>query len=149
MAPPRTASPWGGPAAKLLRSDEYAMNPLLSTAAWSALNAHAAATRGLHLRDLFAADPRRFASLSIEADGLLLDYSKQRITTETMRLLRELWRAADIKGWQARLAAGEAINHTEQRAVLHHALRHQGSTPIMFEGRDVMPDVRRVLEHMK
>jgi len=124
-------------------------NPLLATAAWKALETHAAANRGVHLRDLFATDPRRFAALSIEADGLLLDYSKQRVTTETMRLLRELWRAADVAAWQARLAAGEAINHTEHRAVLHHALRHQHCTPVLFEGRDVMPDVRRVLGHVK
>ena len=124
-------------------------NPLTQTAAWAALTEHAAANRGVHLRDQFAADPRRFASLSLEAEGLLLDYSKQRVTTETMRLLRELWRAADVPGWQVRLAAGEAINHTEQRAVLHHALRHQHCTPVLFDGRDVMPDVHRVLAHMK
>ncbi|MBU0752431.1 MAG: glucose-6-phosphate isomerase [Gammaproteobacteria bacterium] len=124
-------------------------NPLLNTAAWSALGAHADATRKLHLRDLFAADPGRFASLSFEAEGMLLDYSKQRVTTETLGLLHDLWRAADVAGWQSRLAAGEAINHTEQRAVLHHALRHRGDSAVMHDGRDVMPDVRRVLDHIK
>ncbi len=125
------------------------MNPLLSTAAWAELSEHAVATRDIHVRDLFAADPRRFAEFSIAADGLLLDYSKQRVTTETMRLLRELWQAADVPGWLSRLQAGAAVNHTEHRAVLHHALRHQGASPIHFDGRDVMPDVRRVLEHMR
>ena len=125
------------------------MNPLLSTPAWKALEQHAAETRGVHVRDLFAADPRRFAELSLTGEDLLLDYSKQRVTVETMGLLRTLWAAADVPSVLARLDAGAAVNHTEQRAVLHHALRHQGDTPIMHDGRDVMPDVRRVLDHIK
>ncbi len=124
-------------------------NPLLTTPSWTALAAHVATAKTLHLRDLFAADPRRFDTFSIRADGLLLDYSKQRVTAETMRRLRDLWATADVSGWVGRLRSGETINHTEHRAVLHHALRHQGKDPILFDGHDVMPDVRRVLDHVK
>jgi glucose-6-phosphate isomerase len=124
-------------------------NPLLNTPAWRALQSHAEANRNIHLRDLFAADPRRFAALSLEADGLLLDFSKQRVSAETLQLLRALWPAADVPGWLARLDGGAAINHTEHRAVLHHALRRQGTEPVLVDGGDVMPDVRRVLGHMQ
>ena len=124
-------------------------NPLIDTPAWKALASHAETNRNIHLRELFASEPRRFAALSLEAEGLLLDYSKQRVRTETMRLLRELWRAADVPGWLLRLDGGAAINHTEKRAGLHHALRYQGNDPIPVDGRDVMPDVRRVLGHLQ
>jgi glucose-6-phosphate isomerase len=124
-------------------------NPLLGSPAWNALSDHAAATRDVQVRDLFAADVRRFDMFSITADGLLLDYSKQRVTADTLRLLRELWAAAGVPGMYARMRAGEEINHTEHRAVLHHALRSQSETPVMCDGRDVMPGVRRVLDHMR
>lgn len=116
--------------------------------AWSALQAHAGVMRGQHLRDLFAADARRFGQFSLRSGNLLVDFSKQRINTETLALLHQLWRAAEVPAWLERLRAGEAINHTERRAVLHHALRHAGTGPVLLEGRDVMPDVRRVLDRM-
>ena len=93
--------------------------PVLASKSWRILGGLAGKLRTAHLRDLFAADGERFRHLSLEQCGLLLDYSKQRLTPEVMAALRELWWAADLPGWLARLQAGEAINHTEGRAVLH------------------------------
>jgi glucose-6-phosphate isomerase len=123
--------------------------PAVTSAAWKQLAAHAGQMHGQHLRDQFAADPQRFAKFSLEHDGLLLDFSKQRLTGETLKILRALWRAADVPGWIARMRAGAAINHTEGRAVLHHALRHRGPEPILLAGHDVMPGVRAVLAQMR
>jgi glucose-6-phosphate isomerase len=116
---------------------------------WQTLAAHAERARDVHLRDLFASDPQRFSRFSLEHNGLLLDYSKQRLTGEALGALQGLWWVADMPGWIARLRAGEAINHTEGRAVLHHALRHQGTRPILQNGLDVMPQVHAVLEQMR
>jgi len=119
-------------------------------AAWNALT-HAAAGAGeVQLRDLFAADAQRFAKLSVTWSDWLLDYSKQRVTVETMGLLHGLWHAADVPGWIARMRAGEAINHTEGRAALHIALRHPAAAgPILHGGHDVMPAVHRELDRMQ
>ena len=95
---------------------------ITSTPAWRALAAHTA-TPLPHLRELFAADPQRFARFSVGFDGWLLDYSKQRVNSETMSLLGALWLAADGQGWIGRMRNGEAINHTEGRAVGHTWLR--------------------------
>ncbi len=116
---------------------------------WQTLATHAERARDVHLRDLFASDPQRFSRFSLEHNGLLLDYSKQRLTAETLGALQGLWWVADMPGWINRLRAGEAINHTEGRAVLHHALRHQGTRPILQNGLDVMPQVHAVLEQMR
>ena len=121
----------------------------LTSKTWQTLATHAERTRGVHLRELFAADPARFDRCSVEQCGMLLDFSKQRLTAEALRALHGLWWAADLPGWIERMRAGEAINHTEGRAVLHHALRHQGSRPILHNGLDVMPEVRAVLEQMR
>jgi glucose-6-phosphate isomerase len=123
--------------------------PVTASQTWQTLAAHAERVRGLHLRDLFAADPQRFKRFSLELGDLLLDFSKQRLTPEALGALHGLWWAADLPGWLARMRAGEAINHTEGRAVLHHALRHQGTRPILNAGLDVMPQVRGVLEQMR
>jgi glucose-6-phosphate isomerase len=125
------------------------MSALTSSAAWRALERHAAAIAEVHLRDLFAADPGRFESLSLRLDDLLLDYSKNRITKETMALLLDLARQADLEGWRARMFAGERINVTEDRAVLHTALRNRANRPILVDGQDVMPAVNGVLERMR
>jgi len=119
-------------------------------AAWKSLAHAAEAARDVHLRDMFAADERRFASLSVRWNDWLLDYSKQRVTVPTMALLHELWQTADVPGWIARMRAGEAINHSEGRAALHIALRqpaHGG--PIRHGGRDVMPEVLGELDKMQ
>lgn len=95
---------------------------LTSTPAWRALVAHTAPPLP-HLRELFAADPQRFGRFSVGFDGWLLDYSKQRVNSETMSLLADLWQAADGHGWISKMNAGVAINHTEARAVGHTWLR--------------------------
>jgi glucose-6-phosphate isomerase len=118
--------------------------------AWKALTGAAESARGVHLRDLFAADARRFSSLSARWNDWLLDYSKQRISTGTMKQLHELWQAADVSGWIARMRAGDAINHSEGRAALHIALRQPaGKGPILHAGRDVMPAVQGELDKMQ
>jgi glucose-6-phosphate isomerase len=125
------------------------VSALTSSAAWRALERHAEAMAEVHLRDLFARDPGRFASFSLRLDDLLLDYSKNRITGETLRLLLELARQADLEGWRARMFAGEKINITEHRAVLHTALRNRSDRRVLVDGEDVMPAVRAVLERMR
>jgi glucose-6-phosphate isomerase len=123
--------------------------PAIASRTWQTLTRLAEQVRGLRVRDLFAADAQRFDRFSLEHDGLLLDFSKQRLTVEALNALHGLWWTADLPGWISRLRAGEAINHTEGRAVLHHALRHQGTRPILHAGYDVMPPVRAVLEQMR
>ena len=124
-------------------------NPLLQSSPWRQLNALAQTQAGVHLRDRFAADPQRFANFSLRAEGLLADYSKQRVDAEVMSALHGLWTAADVPGWIARMRAGEAINSSENRAVLHFALRQQGDVPVPSASADVMPEVRRVLSQMR
>ncbi len=124
------------------------MSALTSSAAWKALQAHAGETARTSLRDLFVADPNRFDALSLRFEDLLLDYSKHRVDARTMALLMGLARHADVEGWRAMMFEGAKINHTEQRAVLHVALRNRGNRPIMVDGRDVMPDVNQVLDRM-
>ncbi len=123
--------------------------PLFATPSWKAVEEAAAGLADTHLRDLFAADPGRFEAFSVEAEGMLLDFSKQRLDTVALDRLLALWAAADGPAWQARMAGGEFINHTEKRAVLHVALRHQGDAPIRVGGQDVMPEVRHVLAKME
>ena len=117
--------------------------------AWQELKAHHAAIADLHLRDLFATDPGRFAKFSRRFGDLLVDFSKHRITEETLRLLAELARQAGVPAWAERMGNGEMINHTERRSVLHVALRNRGNRPILVNGQDVMPGVNEVLEHMR
>ena len=125
------------------------MTTLTASPAWQALRVHAGTMRGLHLRELFAQDPERFARFSLRLDDLLLDYSKNRVTGETMRLLFDLARFADVAGWRAKMFNGEKINVTENRAVLHVALRNRSNRPILVHGTDVMPGVNTVLEKMR
>jgi len=102
------------------------MTPILNTPAWKHAERHAHGLRDVHLRDLFARDPLRFQRLTVnwkQSGEWLLDLSKQRIVPETLPLLANLWTAADVPGWIAKMRAGEHINHTEDRAVLHIALR--------------------------
>ncbi|HYE49944.1 MAG TPA: glucose-6-phosphate isomerase [Azospirillaceae bacterium] len=116
---------------------------------WLALEAHRAALAGTHMRELFAADPGRFERFSLKLDGLLLDYSKNRVTADTMRLLADLARARGLEAWRNRMFSGERINTTEDRAVLHVALRNRSGRPVQVDGRDVMPDVLGVLARLR
>ncbi|MDA8127586.1 MAG: glucose-6-phosphate isomerase [Betaproteobacteria bacterium] len=112
------------------------------------LRAHQAALAGVHMRDLFAADPARFERFSLQVGELLLDYSKNRITDETMGLLVRLAEEADVAGWRERMFHGDKINNTENRAVLHVALRNRGNHPVFVDGDDVMPKINAVIERM-
>ena len=125
------------------------MPSITSTAAWQALASHHAAIRDIHMRDLFTADSERFRRFSLRFGDLLLDYSKNRITAETMDKLIDLARAADVEGWRERMFTGEKINATEGRAVLHVALRADASEKIMVDGKNVVPDVHAVLDKMR
>jgi glucose-6-phosphate isomerase len=125
------------------------MSTLTTSPAWKALLDHQQAMAGVHMRDLFASDPQRFARMSREACGLFVDYSKHRATDETLRLLVALARQADVEGWRDKMFAGAKINGTEDRAVLHVALRNRANTPILVDGKDVMPDVNRALAKMR
>jgi glucose-6-phosphate isomerase len=124
------------------------MTDITTTPAWRALAAHHRDIASLHMRALFAADPDRFQRFSLGLDDLLLDFSKNRITAETMGRLHALARAADVAGWTERMFRGEAINPTENRPALHVALRNRANTPIHVGGADVMPAVNAVLARM-
>jgi glucose-6-phosphate isomerase len=125
------------------------MSNLTTSPAWKALLDHKQAIATMHVRDLFAKDPQRFAKMSREACGIFVDYSKHRATDETLRLLLALASQQHVAEWRDRMFAGDKINGTEGRAVLHTALRNRPSTPIVVDGKDVMPDVNRVLAKMR
>ncbi len=122
--------------------------PIDQTPEWRALVAHHAAIRDRHLRDLFAGDPGRADRLVAEGAGLHLDYSKHRITDETVSLLLALARVARVEARRDAMFAGERINVTERRAVLHTALRAPAGATVVVDGHDVIPDVHEVLDRM-
>ena len=117
-------------------------------AAFAALTAHHGEIAGVHLRDLFASDPQRGTRLTAEAAGLHLDYSKNRVTDATLRLLHELAAQAGVAERRDAMFAGEHINVTEDRAVLHVALRMPRERSLIVDGRDVVADVHEVLDRM-
>ncbi len=121
---------------------------LTALPAWKALEAHASALKKMHLRELFAADPGRGERLAVEAAGIYLDYSKNRITDETLRLLLALTEESGLRGRIAAMFAGERINVSENRAVLHVALRAPRGASILFDGVNVVPAVHEVLDRM-
>jgi glucose-6-phosphate isomerase len=123
--------------------------PLTQTAPWKALAAHHREIADVHMRDLFAADPERFGRFSLDLDGLLFDFSKNRIDEKTVELLVDLARASGVPEATRAMFAGEKINWTEDRAVLHVALRNRSGAPIVVDGEDVMPNVSAVLQKMK
>ncbi|AWK43928.1 MULTISPECIES: glucose-6-phosphate isomerase [Photorhabdus] len=120
------------------------------TSAWKALEQHFAQIKDIHLRELFEQDPDRFAKFSATFDDqILVDFSKNRITTETLKKLQALAKETDVAGAMRSLFSGEKINCTENRAVLHIALRNRSNTPMMVDGEDVMQQVNAVLAKMK
>ena len=122
--------------------------PLKQLPAWQALEAHASEIGKTHLRDLFAADSKRGERLTAEAEGVFLDYSKHRITDETLKLLRELAEQSGVAARRDAMFRGEKINITENRAVLHVALRAPKTESILVDGVDVVPEVHAVLDKM-
>lgn len=125
------------------------MSTLTQSAAWQALAEHRRTLEHAHLRDLFAADPQRFDKFSLRLDDLLFDYSKNRITEQTLPLLLELTQQAHLAAAINAMFSGEKINVTENRAVLHVALRNRRNRPIRVDGQDVMPAVNQVLAQMR
>jgi len=124
------------------------MTPLRERAAWKALERHYAEVREAHLRDLFADDPARGERLVAEGVGLYFDYSKNRVTDETLRLLVQLAEECGLRERTEAMFRGERINTTEDRSVLHVALRMPRGTSLVVDGRDVVADVHEVLDRM-
>ncbi|MGV8934214.1 MAG: glucose-6-phosphate isomerase [Gallionellaceae bacterium] len=125
------------------------MSKLIASPAWIALKEHQKNIADTHMRDLFAADPDRFNKFSISFNDILFDFSKHRITEDTLPLLIKLAEEMDVKGWTEKMFNGAAINFTEDRAVLHIALRNRSNRPIYVDGIDVMPEVNEVLARMR
>jgi glucose-6-phosphate isomerase len=123
--------------------------PLRERKAWQALERHYAEISGAHLRDLFAADPGRGERLTAEATGIYLDYSKNRVTDETMALLTELAEESGVPARRDAMFRGEHINVSENRAVLHTALRLPATATLVVDGQDVVADVHAVLSRMR
>ncbi|ERT13331.1 glucose-6-phosphate isomerase [Photorhabdus temperata] len=120
------------------------------TSAWKALEQHFAQIKNIHIRELFEQDKDRFAKFSATFDDqMLVDFSKNRITTETLEKLQALAKETDVAGAIRSMFSGEKINRTEDRAVLHIALRNRSNTPIIVDGEDVMQQVNAVLAKMK
>jgi glucose-6-phosphate isomerase len=125
-----------------------AINPT-ETQSWQKLTAHFLEMQATHLRELFAEDPQRFEQFHLQFEDILIDYSKNIINQETLRLLFELAHECELKEAIAAMFGGVKINRTENRSVLHVALRNRSNTPILVDGEDVMPLVNKVLDQMK
>jgi glucose-6-phosphate isomerase len=125
------------------------MVKLTTSPEWHALESHARSLRAAHLRDLFAGDPNRFERLSRLELNLLFDFSRQRVTPETIALLVGLAEARGLRSKIDAMFAGERINTTEDRAVLHTALRNRSGRPVLVDGQDVMPEVHASLDKMR
>jgi glucose-6-phosphate isomerase len=117
--------------------------------AWSQLQAHHAEIDAVPMRDLFRDDPKRFQTFSRSFGDILLDFSKNRITAKTFGLLIDLAKQADVPGWAEKMFTGDRINASEDRAVLHTALRNRSNRPVLVDGKDVMPGINAVLTHMR
>ncbi len=125
------------------------MSTLVHSPAWKALAAHHKGIRHQTMREMFSQDPGRFGKFSLQVGNLLLDYSKNIITSDTMELLMNLARQNKLEDWIARMFRGEKINNSEQRAALHTALRAPRNSPIYIDGKDVVQDVHHVLDHIR
>src|ERR1700690_3014899 len=124
------------------------IKPLTQRTSWKALAVHHKKIRHLHLRELFAEDAKRGERLTVEAAGLFLDYSKNRITDQTLKLLIHLARESGLRKRVDAMVSGEKINLTENRAVLHVALRAPKGASILVDGKNVVPEVHAVLDKM-
>ncbi len=117
--------------------------------AWKALQAHYQQIKNVKMLDLFADDEQRFADFHLQFNDILLDYSKNRVSRETMKLLLQLAEESDVAAWTEKMFTGEKINFTENRAVLHTALRNRSNESVYVDGIDVMPEIRSELEKMR
>lgn len=125
------------------------MSKLTDTPQWQALQANFEEIKNLHLREIFSQDPNRGEELVIEFQDLYLDYSKNRITRKTLNLLVDLAKSCEVEKRRDEMFSGEKINFTENRAVLHIALRNRSGNPILVDGKNIMEDILRVLAQMK
>lgn len=125
------------------------MSKLTELPAWQALQSHFSEMKDLHMRDMFDQDESRFEKFSSQMDDILLDFSKNRMTDETFRLLCDLARESGVEGWRDQMFAGLEINISEYRPVLHTALRNRGNKPVFVDGEDVMPKINKVLQQMR
>ncbi len=119
------------------------------TQAYEYLSNHLVEMGNIHMKDLFAKDPERFKKFSLQFNDIFVDYSKNRIDDQTIALLLQLAKECDLENAIKSMFNGEVINETENRAVLHTALRNRKNTPVLVDGKDVMPDVNEVLAKMK
>ena len=122
---------------------------LIETVEWKNLLVHYEKMRGMHLRDLFSTDKNRVSAFNIETNDIFFDYSKNIVTAESLKLLLRLAESRNLAGMIEAMFSGEAINNTENRSVLHTALRNVGGTPVLVDGFDVMSDINAVLAKMK
>src|SRR6478609_1773552 len=125
------------------------MKSLTDFTSWKQLKEHHRSIEPIQMRDLFSKDPQRFQKFSIQFNDILLDYSKNRITEESFKLLIALAEEAGLKDAINKMFSGEKINNTENRAVLHTALRNRSNRPVLVDGQDVMPKINAVLQKMK
>eukprot|EP01127_Copromyxa_protea_P018339 TRINITY_DN574_c0_g1_i2.p1 TRINITY_DN574_c0_g1~~TRINITY_DN574_c0_g1_i2.p1 ORF type:complete len:536 (-),score=114.18 TRINITY_DN574_c0_g1_i2:189-1736(-) len=122
---------------------------MAETQSWDELKKHREQVSEINLRQLFASDPKRFEKFHLKFQDILVDFSKNLITDETLPLLLKVAEAANVKEWTEKLFNGEKINFTENRPVLHTALRNRSNTPVIVDGKDVMPEVNAVLARMR
>jgi glucose-6-phosphate isomerase len=125
------------------------MSKLTLSPAWQALSAHFATMQSMHMRQMFQDDPLRFEKFTVQLGDLFFDYSKNRINEETVALLVKLAEQSELPAYIERMFRGEKINNTEGRAALHTALRNRSGCPVLVDGKNVMPDVQRVLGLMR
>ncbi|MBW2011659.1 MAG: glucose-6-phosphate isomerase, partial [Deltaproteobacteria bacterium] len=124
------------------------INPV-KTNSWRKVSEHFEKMKNVHMKNLFAADPNRFEKFSIRFNDILVDYSKNIITSESVKFFMELADETGLNDAIEKMFSGDKINETENRAVLHIALRSKANTPIYVDGKDVMPEVNAVLEKMR
>ncbi len=125
------------------------MTKLTNLPAWAQLQQHYQDTKDIHMRELFAKDTKRFDKYSVKFNDILFDYSKNRVNDETMDLLFQLAKQADVEGLRERMFAGEAINHTEKRAVMHTALRNKSGIPVFADGTRIDEEIQTELDRVK
>jgi glucose-6-phosphate isomerase len=125
------------------------MSTINKSSSWKALNSHFEEIKSIHMRDLFSNDNDRFNKYHIQYEDFLVDFSKNRITDKTLNLLLSLAKEAKLEDWRDRLFSGDKINFTENRSALHIALRNRSNNPILLDGKDIMPNVNKVLSQMK